>query len=231
MTPYEYDHTAHGMENQTLAITLEPGQSIHTENGAMSFMGHHITMSTGAGQRRGPLSLIKRKIAGEDMLVSIFTNEGHIPQRLGISPKQPAHILPITLDAGQPDLICRQGSFLAGHPDVAVSIALTSAKAAVFGNSNLIMQRLHGTGQAFLAANGAVIHKRLGPEELYLTEAEALLAFDDTLDYSTQVPKGLSNVLWSKERLFLLTLEGPGDVWFQSTSKWVQPSAKKRPDA
>ena len=224
-----YDYVPHGMDNQTLEVTLKPGQSIHAENGAMSFMEDGITMSTGTGPSRGPLALFKRRISGETILINVFTNETDVPKHLGINPREPAHILPVELDASTPDLICRQGGFLAGHPDVRVTVAVAPAKAAVFGKSDLIMQRLHGLGQAFLTGNGAVIRKELGPGETYLADTAVLVAFEDTVDYTAQLPRGLSNIMWSKENLFLLSIQGPGTVWFQSASKPPSPTKKVQP--
>ena len=99
---HTYDYLLHGQDNQTLEIELQEHQSIHAENGAMSFMEQGITMTTGTGRQRGPLDLLKRKVSGESILLSIFTNEDIIPQRMGLSPHHPAHILPITLNPQGP---------------------------------------------------------------------------------------------------------------------------------
>ena len=110
-----------------------------------------------------------------------------------------------------------------------ITIAVAPAKAAVFGKSELIMQRLHGLGQAFLTGNGAAVRKVLEPGETYLADAAAVLAFEDSVDYTAQIPGGLSNMMWSKENLFLLSLQGPGAVWFQSASKPRPPAGKPQP--
>ena len=217
---HTYDYLLHGQDNQTLEIELQEHQSIHAENGAMSFMEQGITMTTGTGRQRGPLDLLKRKVSGESILLSIFTNEDIIPQRMGLSPQHPAHILPITLNPQGPDIICQKDSFLAGHPEVRVSAALASIKNTIFGSSNLIMQRLHGAGQVFLTGNGTVIERELETGETYLSEPAAIVAFQDTVEYNTRIPRGVSNVLWSREKLFLLSLTGPGRVWFQSTARF-----------
>ena len=215
-----YEHICHGQDNQTLEVTLDPGQSIHTENGAMSFMGKNVRMTTGTGRRRGPWALFKRKLSGENLLINIFKNEGENPEKLGISPEHPAHIMAIELDAGRPDIICQKETYLAGHPDVRVSVSVVSLKATFFGNGNLIMQRLHGLGEVFLAGNGNIVEKNLEPGETYLTESKAILAYEESVEYSADLPEGISNMFWGKEKLFLLSLRGPGTVWFQSTSRW-----------
>ena len=218
-TDHEYEHHTHGQDNQVLEVILGPGQSVHTENGAMCFMEKGIRMHTGTGRKRGPWSILKRKISGESVLLSIFTNNGEEPAPLGLNPAHPAHIKAVRLDASRPDIICQQGSFLAGHPDVRVTIAVASIKTTVFGRGNLVMQRLHGLGQAFLTGNGVIIEKELEPGETFLTEPKAIAAFEDSVDYGAEMFGGGSNILWSKENMFALKLTGPGRVWFQSASQ------------
>ena len=189
-----------------------------------------IRMHTGTGRKRGPWSILKRKISGENVLLSIFTNEGEERALLGLNPAHPAHIQPVFLDADRPDIICQQGSFLAGHPDVRVTISVASIKTTVFGKGNLIMQRLHGLGQAFLTGNGVIMEKTLEPGEAFLTESRAIAAFEETVDYSTEMFGGGSNILWSKENMFALKLTGPGRVWFQSASQMPRHTFARQKD-
>ena len=224
---HTYEFTQHGQDNQTLEVLLHPEQIIHTENGAMSWMETGITMTTGTGRKRGPWALFKRKLAGEELLLNIFTNHDIIPQHLGISPRDPNHILPIILRPGEPDIICQKQAFLAGHPDVRISAAIVSPKTTILGSSTLIMQRLHGQGHVFLTGHGAVISKQLEEEETWLTEPPALVAFQDTVEYGARLPRGMSNLVWNRENLFLLSLTGPGRVWFQSPAR-IHPKHQPR---
>ena len=216
---HEYEYQTHGQDNQVLEIRLGPGQPVHAENGSMCFMDRNIRMSTGVGRKRGLWSIFKRRVSGESILLSIFQNHGDRPAVLGLNPSRPAHIEPVSLDERLPDVICWQGAFLAGHPDVRVTVALASLKTSVFGGGSLIMQRLHGVGQVFLTGNGAIVQKDLEPEETYLTEPEALVGFEETVDYGAELFRGGSNLLWSGENVFALRLTGPGRVWFQPAAK------------
>ena len=216
--PRHYAHARHGQENQILVVRLQPGQAIHTENGAMAYMDNAITMRTGAGKGRGIKGAVRRKMTGEDLLINIFTNHGHRDAHLGIAPPQPSHILPVAVSPVLPDIICHRHSYLAGHPDVRVSLVVNSAKTMFIGGASLTMQRLRGEGQAFIAANGAISQHYLAETDTFRAEAEAIAAFQDTVDYSVNMTKGLGNVLFGGERLFMLTLTGPGCVWFQSSA-------------
>ena len=55
--------------------------------------------------------------------------------------------------------------------------------------------------------------------------------FEPTVDYDIAVVKGLKNVLFAGEGLFLATLKGPGKVWLQSLplSNLAQKLAKYMP--
>ena len=216
---HSYTHTVHGHDNQILEITLQPGQTIHAENGSMCYMTQDVRMRTGTGKGRGPLALLKRKTSGEGILLSIFENEGQQPATIGLSPSHPSRIFPIDIDDTNPaDIICKRSNFLAGHPDVRISLAVAPARAAAFANANLFMQRLQGQGQVFLAADGALVRKTLAQGETYITEPDALTAFEDSITWGVKTTTNPANILWSKEKIFLLSLEGPGTVWFHSTA-------------
>ncbi len=218
MLTASYHHACHGDDNQILEVELLPGQTIHAENGSMSYMDASITMRTGTGNRAGILTLFKRKTAGEDILLSIFTNDADTPAKLGFSPPQPSRILNVQLLPDQPDIICQRRSYLAGHPDVCISMTTAPARTAAFASANLFMQRLYGQGEAFLTANGAIIHKVLEPGQTYLTEPAAVLAFEDSIEWGVKTSSNLANIIWSKEKFFILSLKGPGQLWIQSTA-------------
>ncbi len=40
--------------------------------------------------------------------------------------------------------------------------------------------------------------------------------FDSSVEYSVERVKGIRNIIWGGEGLFLATLTGPGRVWIQS---------------
>ena len=218
LQPGSYSHQIYGDDNQVLEVELLPGQTIQAENGSMSFMDSEVSMRTGTGQKAGLMTLFKRKTAGEDILLSIFTNDGENPAKVGFSPPHPAKLLKMEIDPHKPNIVCQRRRYLAGHPDVAISLAVSPARTAAFTSANLLMQRLYGQGQAFLTANGAIIQAELGPDQTYLTDPSAILAFEDTVIWGVKTSNNLSNIIWSKEKIFLLSLQGPGTIWLQSTA-------------
>ena len=49
-----YKHYIHGFENQVLELTLEPGQRIQAEKGAMTYMDESVRMNTRVGEKTSP---------------------------------------------------------------------------------------------------------------------------------------------------------------------------------
>ena len=45
-----------------------------------------------------------------------------------------------------------------------------------------------------------------------------MAAFEASVNYSAEMVKGFSNILFGGEGLFLTTLTGPGKVWLQTMS-------------
>ena len=43
-----------------------------------------------------------------------------------------------------------------------------------------------------------------------------LAMFDENMDYDVERIKGIKNIIWGGEGLFLATITGPGRVWVQS---------------
>lgn len=215
-----YKHHIYGFENQMLELTLEPGQRIQAEKGSMTYMDESVRMNTRIGEKTNPLQAIKRRMAGESFLISEFTNESNRPACLALSPQQPSNILALELSEDRPDIICRPDAFLAGDTAINVSVARGATGPLLFGRGNLLMQRLHGHGQVFITGNGVIILKNLREGQTIVSDLDALIAFDNTVDYRAKMMRGARNLMFGGESMFLITTTGPGRVWMQSLSRF-----------
>ena len=213
-----YEHRILGYENQILELFLEPGQSIQTEKGAMTYMDSSITMNTRMGKKTGLFSAVKRKVSGEDLLINEFVNNSNHKAILGLSPQKPSHIMMVPLDDDEPSIVCKRDTFLAGDPHVAVDITRGALGPAMLGGGQLIMQKLHGVGQVFITGNGVVVAKKLKVGQTITADLEAVIAFQDTVQHNAKVLKGVANQIFGGESLMVITTTGPGIVWFQSIS-------------
>lgn len=78
------------------------------------------------------------------------------------------------------------------------------------------MQRVCGSGTAFIAACGDVAEFDLQPGEVLKVSTANAVLWEDSVQYSIQRVKGAKNMLFGGEGLFLTTLQGPGKVIVQS---------------
>lgn len=89
--------------------------------------------------------------------------------------------------------------------------------AGLVGGEGFVLQRLTGTGYAFLNAGGVAIKKVLRAGERLKVNQGALVGFEHTVDYSmTSVGGGAKNVLFGGTGFCLVCLTGPGTVWLES---------------
>mgnify|MGYP001332585084 FL=1 len=88
--------------------------------------------------------------------------------------------------------------------------------AGFFGGEGFILQKLTGPGKAFLEIPGEVREYNLQPGQVLKVDPGHIAAFEPSVTYDIATVKGVTNVLFSGEGMFLATLSGPGRVWLQS---------------
>ena len=78
------------------------------------------------------------------------------------------------------------------------------------------MQRLSGSGMAFVEIDGELVEYTLEPGQKLIVDTGNVAGFDTTVDIDIQQVPGLKNKLFGGEGLFNTTLTGPGRVWLQT---------------
>jgi uncharacterized protein (AIM24 family) len=63
---------------------------------------------------------------------------------------------------------------------------------------------------------GEVRQYQLQPGQTMKVDPGHIAMYEPTVDYDIQMVRGVSNVLFGGEGLFLATLRGPGRVWLQT---------------
>lgn len=202
-----------GTVMQTLEMTLNQGESVYTEAGGMAWMKGDIDMKTGT--RGGLLSGIGRALGGESLFLTTYTclQSGAL---IAFGPEAPGKILPFQLSQGSA-LICQKDSFMVAEDSVKLEIEFRrSLGTGLFGGEGFILQRISGPGLAFLEIPGEVRDYQLQPGEVMKVDPGYLAAFEPTVRYEITMVRGLRNVLFGGEGLFLAQLTGPGRIWLQS---------------
>lgn len=78
------------------------------------------------------------------------------------------------------------------------------------------MQRLSGSGVAFLEIDGTAIHYDLKAGQKIILDTGYLAAMEPSCQMDVQMVKGAKNILFGGEGLFNTVVTGPGRVWIQS---------------
>ena len=69
---------------------------------------------------------------------------------------------------------------------------------------------------AFLEVDGDLVEKNLQPGEVLKVDTGNVVAFERSVGYEVEMVKGLGNIFFGGEGLFLTKLVGPGKVVLQT---------------
>jgi uncharacterized protein (TIGR00266 family) len=202
-----------GTVMQTVEIDLAPGEVVYSQTNTMCWMNDAIAMDTHTGG--GFLAGLKRSLGGGSFFVTDFaaSREG---AHVAFAPRFPGTIIPVQLAAGQ-SLICRKETFLCAQKSVSLEIAWQRRiGAGFFGGGGFILQRVTGPGVVFLDLSGEVVERDLAAGERLLVVAGHVGVMDPSVAFDIEMIRGVKNVLFGGEGLFLATLTGPGHVALQS---------------
>ena len=219
------DYEIFGDDMQYCEITLDPGETVLAEAGAMMYMSERIEMETVFGDpsqhSQGLLGKVtsagKRMLTGESLFMTTFTNMGGGREIVAFGAPYPGKILPLHLDELGGEIICQKDAFLCGARGIELSIAFQKKiGVGLFGGEGFIMQRLSGDGIAMVHAGGSMMQRDLKPGERLKLDTGCLMALAPSVQYDIQFVGGLKNTFFGGEGLFLATLTGPGKIWCQS---------------
>jgi len=202
-----------GTVMQTLDIRLGAGEAVFTESGGMAWMTGEIEMQTDT--RGGLLKGLGRSLAGE----SLFMTNYRCRQGRGMvvfTPESPGKILDFDLAAGQ-SLICQKDAFMCAADSATLAMHFRKRLGAgLFGGEGFILQKVTGPGMVFLEIAGEVREYTLEPGQLMKVDPGHIALYEPTVDYGIQRVKGIKNIFFGGEGLFLASLRGPGKIWLQS---------------
>lgn len=210
----EIDYVIIGDDIQAVKITLDPGEGVRSEAGAMCYMEDGIDMSTGAtgGMWKG----LKRMFTGESFFQTTFTNNGTNRAEVAFSAPYPGKIVPLDMSQWG-EFICQKESFLCSANGIDLDIAFTKRLGTgFFGGEGFILQRISGDGMAFIQAGGTVITRDLKPNETLRVDTGCIVGFQSSVSYEIKFVGGFKNALFGGEGMFFAVLRGPGRVFLQT---------------
>lgn len=211
----DIDYEIEGDFSPMLTITLDPGEAVQAEAGAMVLMEPDVTMST--EMPGGFFGSVLRKVSGETFFMTFFTNEGNERRRVSFASPMPGQIRPLDLAAQGGAFYCQRRAYLASARGIEITVALTKRlTSGLFGGEGLILQKLEGDGWAFLGAGGTLIERDLAAGETLTVDTGCLVGFSATCDYDIAFQRGIKNMVFGGEGLFVTHISGPGKVIVQT---------------
>ncbi len=179
-------YNIHGDNMPVVICSLDDGESMICEAGAMSWMTPNMEMETKSG---GAGKLFGRVFS--DILA------------VEVTPEKPVIIQKRAF------LACTAGVQM----EVVFQKKLGTA---IFGGEGFIMQKLSGRGTVFLEIDGSTINYNLKPGQQMLISTGHLAMMDETVTMDIQQVKGVKNILFGGESMFNTVVTGPGVITLQT---------------
>ena len=207
------NYSIEGEPLPVIICTLEDGETMITEKGAMSWMSPNMQMETTSNGGIG--KMFGRAFSGESMFVNRYTARGG-NGLTAFASSFPGSIRAFNIAPGQ-EIIAQKSAFLASTTDVELSIFFQKRVASgFFGGEGFIMQKLSGNGIVFLEFDGYVKEYELSQGQQIIVDTGYLAAMTAGCSIEIQTVPGVKNMLFGGEGLFNTVVTGPGRVWLQS---------------
>jgi uncharacterized protein (TIGR00266 family) len=194
-------------------VTLQGGEAMYTEKGAMAWMTENIAMDT--NMKGGLMKGLGRMLSGESLFMATYTCMGG-QGLVAFGSSYAGEIKVLNLSPGQ-SVICQKDAFLAAQDTVSLAVDFKrKLGTGFFGGEGFIMQRLTGPGTAFVEIDGSAIEYNLAPGQVLKVDTGYVAMYESSVSMDITTVGGFKNVVFGGEGLFLTTLRGPGRVWLQT---------------
>ena len=193
--------------------TLDAGETMITESGAMSWMTPNMKMETTSNGGVG--KMLGRMFSGESMFQNRYTAQGG-EGMIAFASSFPGSIRAFEIAPGQ-EIVAQKKAFLASSSGVELSVFFQKkVGSGLVGGEGFIMQKLSGQGMAFLEFDGFVKEYDLQPGQQMIIDTGYLAAMSTTCQMDVQTVPGLKNAIFGGEGIFNTVITGPGHLWLQT---------------
>jgi len=209
-------------------VTLEPGETMQAEGGAMVSMSGNIQLQT--EMKGGFMGALGRSfLGGESFFTSKFQAQGGAGE-LTLAPPLPGDITGLELQ-GQ-TMYLKSGAFLAGADSLTIDSKWGGSR-GFFGSGGLFLLRVQGHGLLLFNTYGALHWKQLAPGERYIVDTGHVVGFSDGMNFQVRkAAQGWFSTIASGEGL-VCEFTGPGLIYLQTRSEeslvnWLIPRLPNR---
>ena len=194
-------------------VTLNEGESVITQSGAMAWADSSIEMSTNA--EGGFLKSLGRMFSGASLMFVTHTATKDNSE-VTFSASFPGSIKEFKIDENH-EYLAQKSAFLVADSSVQVDATVNdNFWAGLFGGEGFILQKYTGNGSLLAEIDGSVQEIDLAPGQQIKVETGHVALFESTVSYDIESVKGFKNIFFGGQGLFLTTLTGPGKVYLQT---------------
>lgn len=163
----------------------------------------------------GIKKMLGRAFSGDSAFQNKYTAEGR-DGMIAFASSFPGTIKAIELAPGK-SIITQKAAFLASEPTVELSLFFQkSLGKGLFGGEGFIMQKLSGSGIAFIEIDGHGVEYDLAAGEEMIVDTGYLVAMDETCTMDVVTVPGIKNMLLGGEGIFNTVVKGPGKIILQT---------------
>ncbi len=200
-----------------LEIELQQGERVIGVAEQLSWLTGGVALKTslGGGSAGGGLfGLVSRAVSGAGIVTTEFHAENG-PGMVGLAAKLPGQIVELTVEGG--GYIVHRHGFLCGSHGVTVESALQqNLGASVFGGEGFVLQKIAGSGTAFVELGGEIVKYDLAAGQSIAVHPGHVGLFDAGVQFEMTSLSGVRSTFFASGDLFMARLTGPGRVWLQT---------------
>ena len=206
-----------------LEMILEPGESLISNHGELSWMtaNMQMTQTTSMGNQGGGggglLSGLKRVMSGTSIFLTRYEPAGGAGM-IAFAAKMPGRIFPLEVNQnGNGGFLVHKHGWVCGTPNINCTIGFNQGLGGMlFGHEGFILQKLEGQGTAWVELSGEITTYDLAGGQSLLVHPGHVGVFQDTVTFQMTHVQGIANRYFGADGHWLIVLTGPGKVWLQS---------------
>jgi uncharacterized protein (TIGR00266 family) len=200
-----------------LEVALSPGDRLVAETGQLSWMTAGIELNTthATAGSSGFLGAIGRALSGGGLFMTEYTAP-YQPGLVAFAAKIPGQMVEVGVEPGRGYLIHKHG-FVCATEGVQLTTGFQqSLGAGIFGGNGFLMQRMAGSCRAWVELGGEVVTYDLAPGEVLRAHPGHVGMLEESVGFTITMMRGIRNIFFGGDGLFLAELRGPGKVWLQT---------------
>ena len=209
--------TITGTTLPVLQVELSSGETLLAGPDQLSWFEGPIEMTTSAaaGGSSGLWGAVTRAVSGGGLFMTEFKAQGGAAA-IAFAARVPGTIHQVEVVSGKPYYLHKHGFVCATHGAELGSAFQQSLGAGAFGGEGFVLQKLSGNCTAWVELGGETLIRELAPGETLYVHPGHVGMFEEGVSFEITTIRGVKNVLFGGDGLFLAKLTGPGKVWLQT---------------